>query len=104
MLIGPRLALVRLPFQPTDLQRLAPLRMPSRASVRLHGCMAVSIQEAFEQSPVMLEFERFALDGARRESDAKRHHFVPRFLLARFLDAARGDQRILQLDVSSGKN
>jgi hypothetical protein len=42
-------------------------------------------------------------DGPYPESEAKRHHLVPRFLLSRFACDRGGRERIVQLDLRTGK-
>ena len=56
-------------------------------------------------SPLLQAMEEIALgDGKpRTDSEAKRHHFVPEFLLHRFSVERNGRLRVLQLDLATGK-
>jgi hypothetical protein len=60
------------------------------------------LEAAFRASPLFQELERRAGTGPDPipDSNAKRHHFIPQFLLRRFL--ASGSDRLCQLAVGSG--
>ena len=68
--------------------------------------MAISDEDldaAFRASSLFQELERLGKRGPDPipDTDAKRHHFIPQFLLRRFL--APGRDRLHQLDVESGR-
>src|ERR671925_2277234 len=55
-------------------------------------------------SPLLQEMQAIAeRKKALPDSDAKRHHFVPEFLLRRFSAQRNGRHRLCQLDVHTGK-
>jgi hypothetical protein len=59
------------------------------------------LDQAFRASPLFQELEqRVERDEPPQESQAKRHHFVPQFLLRKF---ANEDNRLFQLDVATGR-
>jgi Protein of unknown function (DUF4238) len=63
----------------------------------------VNLREGFFSSPLLRELSEIAGRGEPYpESSAKRHHLVPRFLLARFVRRDSARERIMQLDVRSG--
>jgi hypothetical protein len=61
------------------------------------------LQAAFEASPLFQQLEALGEAGPDPipDSDAKRHHFIPQFLLWQFVSS--GAERLHQLDISSGK-
>jgi hypothetical protein len=61
-------------------------------------------EESFRASPLFQELERHAKeeDWDSFESEAKRHHFVPRFVLARFARRTDRGDVLFQLNVDSG--
>ena len=62
------------------------------------------LRAGFLSSPLFCELARDAEQGTYPESEAKRHHLVPRFLLANFAQTVGGQERLLQLDVHTGSN
>lgn len=65
----------------------------------------MNLREGFLSSPLLLELAEIAASGEPYpESAAKRHHLVPRFLLVRFARPDSERERVMQLDVRSGKN
>ena len=62
-------------------------------------------ERAFRESPLFQELERQAAAGEWEsfESEAKRQHFIPRFLLSRFAQNDDSREFLFQLDVSSGR-
>jgi hypothetical protein len=64
--------------------------------------LMLDLGTAFRSSPLWQELAAIAFEGKPwPTSRAKRQHFVPRFLLAGFI--ARGKDRLVQLDLSSGR-
>lgn len=62
------------------------------------------LRQGFLSSPLLKELEALVRAGdPYPESDAKRHHLVPRFLLQRFVRQTSERPRIMQLDVTCGK-
>lgn len=63
----------------------------------------MNLRAGFDASPLLRELTEIARRGEPYpESSAKRHHLVPRFLLARFARRGSGRDRIMQLDCRSG--
>lgn len=59
------------------------------------------LEAAFRASSLFREFEQLSADETPLpDSEAKRHHFIPQFLLRRFL--VEGRDRLFQLDVDTG--
>lgn len=61
------------------------------------------LEEAFRASPLFQHLERLGEAGPDPipDSDAKRHHFIPQFLLRQFVAPER--ERLYQIDIASGK-
>lgn len=61
------------------------------------------LDAAFRASSLFQQFERLGAPDADPlpDAEAKRHHFVPQFLLRNFIEAGR--DRLFQLDVQSGR-
>ena len=77
--------------------------------LRSSGCQGtggdsftVDLRAGFLSSPLFAELLELAGRDEYPESEAKRHHLVPRFLLQRFATDRGGRERIMQLDVTSG--
>ena len=62
------------------------------------------VDQAFRQSPLITELEEVAKSGdfSSFDSEAKRQHFVPRFLLGRFAEKVGRKKFIYQLDTETG--
>jgi hypothetical protein len=66
------------------------------------GLTDEQVERAFRESSLFQEFEKHLEAGDDvPDSSAKRHHFIPQFLLRRFL--APGKERLFQLDTHTGK-
>jgi Protein of unknown function (DUF4238) len=64
----------------------------------------MGLKEDLMSSPLMQEMEAIAKsEKSLPDSEAKRHHFIPEFLLRRFADNKNGRERLCQLDIASGK-
>jgi hypothetical protein len=63
----------------------------------------IEMRTAFLDSPLNREMLEIVESEAPLESSAKRHHFIPRFLLREFSVEANGKHLLHQLDLSSGK-
>jgi hypothetical protein len=62
------------------------------------------LRAGFLSSPLFCELARDTEQETYPESQAKRHHLVPRFLLANFAQSVDGRERLMQLDVHTGSN
>jgi len=64
------------------------------------------IDRAFRSSALIAELEEIAntRDYSVFDSDAKRQHFVPRFLLSRFAQRVGDKELTFQLDIDTGEN
>lgn len=64
----------------------------------------MALKDDLHESPLIRELE--AIGGGKKSlpgSEAKRHHLIPEFLLRRFSRRREGRDRVLQLDIGSGK-
>jgi hypothetical protein len=63
----------------------------------------MDMRAGFLGSPLFRELQDHASDDDYPESEAKRHHLVPRFLLRRFVSPGASPEKLCQLDLESGK-
>jgi hypothetical protein len=64
----------------------------------------MGLYEDLLSSPLLQGMQAIAEgEKALPDSEAKRHHFIPEFLLRRFSVEKNGQERLCQLDVHTGK-
>lgn len=64
----------------------------------------LELRSAFLSNPLLQELNRLAEAGTPPNSDAKRHHFIPRFLLREFAIERDGKHWLSQLELKTGQH